>query len=162
MVIGDPYKFSILVEVIEEWNLDDTFHNGILLFSIDGNFFPKEIVTTTLKREVRFLHEKLMNPAVNEKIFEMQTNRAFSEIYNITFPEDFLADNDYSFDITPESFSDRDCFVFAVSNGRDVRIMAASLDYIVSESRHDLQNAEIIETSLSLEELKEMASKLAL
>ena len=34
MIIGDPYKFAILSGVINEWNIDDTFCNGVLL-----NFF---------------------------------------------------------------------------------------------------------------------------
>lgn len=160
MIIGDPYKFSLLIERIDAWNVDRTFSNGVLLFSIDGNYFPKEIMTIELKGELRHLKEKLLNPVVNEKIFSMQTKQAFTEIYNITFPEDIDEYNDYSFDISPEAFSDKDCFVFVVSNGGKVRIMAAYLEYILSESRHNLQNAKIIETVISTEELEKIILEL--
>lgn len=160
MIIGDPYKFSFFIEVIDEWNIDETFLNGVLLFSIDGNYFPKEITTTTLKGELRFLKEKLLNPAVNKKIFAMQTKQAFAEIYNRTFPEDINVHNDYSYDISPHSFSDNGYFTFLVSNGDKVRIMASYLEYILSESRHNLQKADILETMITAEELKEMILKL--
>ena len=94
MIIGDPYKFSLFIEVVDAWNIDETFCNGVLLFSIDGNYFPKEITTTALKGELWFLKEKLLNPVVNEKIFAMETKQAFTEIYNISFPEDIDVYND--------------------------------------------------------------------
>lgn len=161
MIIGDPYKFSLLIEMIDAWNIDETFCNGVLLFSIDGNYFPKEITTTALKGELRHLREKLLNPVVNEKIFDMQTTQAFAEIHNIVFPEDINVYNDYSYDISPESFLDNDYFTFFVSNGDKVRIIAAYLEeYIMSESRYNLQNANILETIITIEELKEMILKL--
>jgi hypothetical protein len=40
----------------------------------------------------------------------MQKNKAFAEIYNMTFPKDIDVDNDYRFDITPQSFADNDCY----------------------------------------------------
>ncbi len=37
MIVGDPYRFAIDMQKIEEWNYceDNTFLNGVLLFSID-------------------------------------------------------------------------------------------------------------------------------
>ena len=29
MILGNPYKFAVLSGVINEWNLDDTFGNGV-------------------------------------------------------------------------------------------------------------------------------------
>ncbi len=45
MIIGDPYKFAILSGVINEWNIDNTFCNGVLLFCVNGDIYPKEVVT---------------------------------------------------------------------------------------------------------------------
>lgn len=41
MIVGDPYRFAIDMQKIEEWNYceDNTFLNGVLLFFIDGTIF---------------------------------------------------------------------------------------------------------------------------
>ena len=160
MILGYPYKFSVFISTIKEWNIDNEFCNGVLLFCIDGNIFPKKIVTATLKCEIQLLKEKLRNLITNERLYNMQRDKAFAEIYNITFPEDISIDNDYRFDITPESFADENCYVFAVSNGKEVRIMATKLNYIVEESRHELSNVDISETFIEIEDLNQIISQL--
>lgn len=160
MILGNPYKFSVFISTIKEWNIDNEFCNGVLLFCIEGNIFPKKIVTATLKYEIQLLKEKLRNLIINERLYNMQRDKAFSEIYNITFPEDISIDNDYRFDITPESFADENCYVFAVSNGKEVRIMATKLNYIVEESRHELSNIDISETFIEIEDLNQIISQL--
>ncbi|ERI79618.1 hypothetical protein CRH03_10720 [Clostridium sp. HMb25] len=160
MILGNPYKFSVFISTIKEWNIDNEFCNGVLLFCIDGNIFPKKIVTATLKCEIQLLKEKLRNLITNERLYNMQRDKAFAEIYNITFPEDISIDNDYRFDITPESFADENCYVFAVSNGKEVRIMATKLNYIVEESRHELSNVDISETFIEIEDLNQIISQL--
>ncbi len=90
----------------------------------------------------------------------MQKDKAFVEIYNITFPEDVDIDNDYRFDVSPQSFSDSDCYVFAISNGEQVRIMAAKLNYIIKNSRHELKNLDISEAFITINELKKIISEL--
>ena len=160
MILGNPYKFSVFISTIKEWNIDNEFCNGVLLFCIDGNIFPKKIVTAPLKCEIQLLKEKLRNLITNERLYNMQRDKAFAEIYNITFPEDISIDNDYRFDITPESFADENCYVFAVSNGKEVRIMATKLNYIVEESRHELSNVDISETFIEIEDLNQIISQL--
>lgn len=160
MILGNPYKFSVFISTIKEWNIDNEFCNGVLLFCIEGNIFPKKIVTATLKYEIQLLKEKLRNLITNERLYNIQRDKAFAEIYNITFPEDISIDNDYRFDITPESFADENCYVFAVSNGKKVRIMATKLNYIVEESRHELSNVDISETFIEIEDLNQIISQL--
>ena len=160
MIIGDPYKFAIITGSINEWNVDDTFCNGVLLMCVNGNLFPKEIVTATLKIDIQFLKKKLMNITVDEELYNMQKDKAFAEIYNITFPEDFEVDNDYRFDISTSSLADNNCFVFAVSNGEQVRIIADKLNYIIEESRHDLDNINVSEAFVMLDELDAIIEKL--
>ena len=160
MILGNPYKFSVFISTIKEWNIDNEFCNGVLLFCIDGDIFPKKIVTATIKCEIQLLKEKLRNLITNERLYNMQRDKAFAEIYNITFPEDISIDNDYRFDITPESFADENCYVFAVSNGKEVRIMATKLNYIVEESRHELSNVDISETFIEIEDLNQIISQL--
>jgi len=160
MILGNPYNFSVFIKTIKEWNIGDEFCLGVLLFCIDGNIFPKEIVTATLRCEIPPLKEKLKNLVTNERLYNLQKDKAFVEIYNITIPEDISIDNDYCFDITPESFEDENCYVFAVSNGNEVRIMAAKLNYNVKESRHELNNIEISETFMAIDELNKILSQL--
>ncbi|WP_117406010.1 Imm42 family immunity protein [Acetivibrio clariflavus] len=31
MILGDPYKFSIIIDAVNEWNVDDAFDNGCLM-----------------------------------------------------------------------------------------------------------------------------------
>ena len=63
MILGNPYKFSVFISTIKEWNIDNEFCNGVLLFCIEGNIFPKKIVTATLKYEIQLLKEKLLMKA---------------------------------------------------------------------------------------------------
>ncbi|MBW4846121.1 MULTISPECIES: Imm42 family immunity protein [unclassified Lacrimispora] len=102
MILGDPYKFSIIIDTIKEWNIDDAFCNGVLIFCVDGNLFPKEIVTATFKGEVQLLKKNFKYLTVDEDLYNMQKDKAFVEIYNITFPEDVDIDNDYRFDVINE------------------------------------------------------------
>ena len=160
MLLGNPYKFAVITKTIKEWNVDKTFCNGVLLFCVDGNIFPKEVLTATLNSELNPLKEKLENIAINVEIFNMEKEAAFKQIYNVTFPEDINLDNDYQFDITPLSFPEDNCYIFAVSDGTQVRILAAKLKYIKEKSRHMLKNININEVFISAQELKEIAKAL--
>lgn len=168
MIIGNPYKFSIFVQEIKEWNPEGTsFRNGVLLFSIDGELFPKQVTTATLSSETGLLKELLMNVDINKKLFNMRKEDAFIEMYNITFPrwdpdmkDDEVVYNDYRYFLTPTSFSDLGYHVYAVSDGTKVRILAAKLNYIVEESIHDLSELEISETIITKDELKQINDKL--
>jgi len=160
MVIGNPYKFSIIANVIKEWNVEGTlFHNGVLLFCIDGELFPKKVVATTLNSEIHPLKEILTNLTVNEELFNMEKGTAFIEMYNSTFPEwdkDNDVSNDYRYYISTQTLGNFHCCVFAVSDGEQIRIMAAKLDYVIEESRHDLNNMKISETIITNSELMEI------
>lgn len=158
MILGNPYKFAIFLQMIKEWNIDKTFCNGVLLFSVNGIIFPNQILTASLNCEISLLKENLNNIAVNVDIFNMKKENAYRYIYNRTFPENMNLDNDYQFDITPLSFLEDSCYIFAVSNGIQVRVLAAKLEYNKKESRHKIKN--IYEAFISVEEVKEIAKNL--
>ena len=160
MILGDPYKFAIIIKIIKEWNIGEAFGNGVLLFCVDGSIFPKEIFTASLNSEINPLKEKLKNIAANNEIFKMEKEAAFKKIYNITFPEDVDLDNDYQFDITPLSFPEDNSYIFAVSDGARIRILASKLKYIREESRHKLKNINVYEAFISMEEMKEIVKEL--
>lgn len=160
MVLGNPYSFSILIETVKEWNIDNTFCNGILVFCADGIYYPSQIITAALKCEIRPLIQGLKNITVDAKLYSVKKNEAFAEIYNITFPSNWDTDNNSIFNISPLSFSDVDCYAFAVSNGKMIRIMLSNLNYIKAESRHDLKNNEVQEVYITIEELNKIIAGL--
>ncbi len=160
MLLGDPYRFAVLAEVIPVWNVDETFGNGVLLLAVDGQFFPREIVTAPLKGELYWLQEKLQHLSVEEALYQLPKAQAFAAIYALTFPEDRALDNDYRFDLTPDSLADQGCFVFAVASGDKVRILAAALAYDAGRSRYELEQALISEAFLSAGEIAEIAAGL--
>ena len=160
MIIGDPYEFAILSGVINEWNMDDTFCNGVLLFCVNGDIYPKEVATATLRCEIEYLKQKLRNLTTDKRLYILPPQQAFAEIYGITFPEDMDSDNEDCFDITPASLSDHNCFVFAVCDGVNIRILASELAYERENSRHRLENIIISETFLTVSELREIIAVL--
>lgn len=170
MIIGNPYQFSIFTRVIKEWNTDESsFRNGVLLFCIDGELFPKQVITATLNHEIPSLREKLMSIAIEVELCEMEKEKAFIEMYNTTFPkwnpeQDNEGDicNDYRYFLSPTILSDFDCHVYAVSDGKQIRIMASKLNYILEESTHNLNGLEISETFITYDELNEIIHGLSI
>lgn len=161
MIIGNPDCFAVIVDIVECWNADKSFQNGILFFAISGEIFPKEIQSATLSCEFHELIDSLKNIPVNKKIFSMPTNKAYCEICNLVYAEDWDTDNDYRYIISTPSFSDNDYLVFAVSNGEKIRILASKPDYCKEESVYILEGAEITETLIDISELNDMIKKLS-
>lgn len=161
MILGNPDQFAIIMKTVEAWNRDEAFCNGVLLFCVDGNIFPKKVLNATLNSEINPLKKQLGNNGIDNTIFQMKKEEAFRRIYDITFPEDWNGDNDYQFDITPFSFSDKNYYIFAVSNGIQVRILAAKLKYNKKISRHILKKAAISEAFISVREMEEIAKALS-
>lgn len=80
MILGDPYKFAILSGMIDEWNIDHVFCNGILLFCVDGDIYPKEIVTATLRCEIESLKQKLRNFTIDKQLYALPPQQAFVSV----------------------------------------------------------------------------------
>jgi hypothetical protein len=161
-IIGNPYKFSIIVGDVKEWNIENApFFNGIMLFLINGELFPpKNILNVTLPCQINWLKKKLKNIPINKKVYNMEKEKAFIEIYDIRFPENIDIDEKYEYDISPTEFSDRNYYVFAVRNSNKIRILASKLKNIKKYSRHDLNKIDIIETFITNDELNEIIIKL--
>ncbi len=162
MIIGDPDIFAIVADVVESWNSDKSFNNGLLFLSINGVFFPKEIIDSTLNTEVYELIKNLENIKENINLFQMSKEEAFVYIYKLIFPEDYNVDSDYSYNITPFVLWDNSYYVFMVSKDGENRILASKLQYLKEECVHNLQELEVIETYISAEKLQEMLEKLKL
>lgn len=160
MILGNPYKFAILIDPIDSWNADDTFCNGLLFLCVNGDIYPKKIETATLRYEIELLTQNLSNLTTDHWLYDLSPQQAFIEIYNITFPENIDVENDYRFDISPTSLSDNNYFLFAVCNGVNVRILASKLEYELENSRHKLQDISVNEAIIPVAELKEIISSL--
>lgn len=161
MIIGNPYKFAVCVQKINEWNSDNSGTNGVFLFFIDGFIIPAEIENVDIEREIDILIKELLNISEDKSIFEMDKNEAVEKMYHITFPSDIDCDNDYRFHITPDEIADRDFFIFVVSNKDKVRFLATSrLKYDIEESMHLFENMKVYESIITYEELKELVVKL--
>ena len=164
MILGDPAQFAIMFEIVNKWNIDSSFSNGILTFFINGKIYPKgEAINVTLNFEIPNMKRNMSNICVDAQIFELPKYEAFIKIYSLRFPDDWDIAEDYRFDISPIAFSDNNCLIFAVSNGNMVRVLATSnLEYIVAESKYDLENIEIGETYITIDEWNDILSKLAI
>ncbi|SDE40050.1 Imm42 family immunity protein [Riemerella columbipharyngis] len=58
MIVGDPYKFAIIVEYMPAWNIGDIWHNGVMLLSINGELFLliNILYVITFPFLLRYLH----------------------------------------------------------------------------------------------------------
>jgi len=148
---------------MREWS-DDTYQSGVFLLCIDGSLFPKEIFTSTLTIDIITLKRNLSTIVRNEKLFNMPKEEAFIKMYHITFPSweeiDNGADQNYQYYMSPPGIEDFHSTAFAVSNGKQVRIMASNLNYNEKESTCDLSEINIKEAFISHEELNELVIKL--
>ena len=160
MIVGEPNLFSIFVEVVGEWNCDNSFNNGLLFVNINETIFPDKIIEATLNTELCELIQNFENVKENMDIFSMEKDKAFEYIYKLTFPDSYDVDNDYSYNVTPFVLWDNNYFVFMVSNRNKIRILASKLQYIIEESVHNLQELEVEETYISVEKLQGMIKKL--
>jgi len=166
VLIGNPYQLAFLVEVVAYWNQNGVspFYNGILLICVDGEMYPKQLNTATLSVDIPCLESVLTNVAIDEKLFNLDKDTAYKKMHKATFPSwrdiERGVDNDYQYDLSPQSFSDCDCIAFVVSNGEQVRILVAQLYYDREESAYDIENIDISEAYVTLSEIKEIVSEL--
>ena len=49
MIIGDPYKFAVIIERVKDWNTTVDLNNGYFSLCVDGEIFPKYIINALLK-----------------------------------------------------------------------------------------------------------------
>ena len=154
MVIGDPYGFAIITQEISDWNPEGTaFHNGVLMICVNGTFFPKEIVTSTLGMEIYQLVNDLQSISCCSRLFTLPKNEAFAEIYDMSYPTNWEVYNNYDYNVTPESLCDQNCFVFLIFYQKKIRFLAANPLYNIAESKHNLSDLSISEAIISQDEI---------
>ena len=133
MVIGNPNKFSIIVDVIPEWS-SDGFVAGLFYISIGGFLFPDNIVNTTLNGELYSFFKNssssLLTRPVNVELFGEKKLIAYKKLYSLAFPDfgdddgNFI-ENNYLYFCDFKELQNHGCYIFSVSDGKNIRILGA-------------------------------------
>lgn len=168
MFFGDPYRFAIFAECIPDWNPPSgSFYNGLFYYSIDGNFFPQDLRTATLCVDVNTLLDPanaLYTPPVNAEVFAMPAPDAFKYLYSLAWPES-TAEEEYPegdpvYRADTENISESGASVFAVSDGKMVRILAARTQRLVQKKDSD-RYEWVDEKALNIAEITLASSEIA-
>lgn len=155
MVIGDPYKFSILFDRVKSWNVSLNDNNGFFGVSIDGKMFPDMVINAIIPVSLFELKNSLSGIPVNEEIYNLETNDAFKALYNLVYPknDDY---NDYRYELATADLTDNNNLIFAVCGKEKVKIFAAKLEYDIEESCHIFNESALREVILDKSEVNQI------
>lgn len=147
VVVGDPFRFAIIYETVECWNSNETFHNGLLFFSINSKLYPYSVddFSSTLASEIPMLVDSLKNIVVNKEMYNLKIVDAYTKLYNAAFPDDYDLPYEQRYFISPPTMAQFGYYIFAVTNSKKVRILASKLKYDKKNSTHKLNNIKIRE-----------------
>ncbi len=163
MVIGDPNKFSFIIDIVEDWS-SNGFVAGFFYITISGEIFPRELVNTTLNSDLYlFFNNKessLLTHPVDIDLFKKNKVDAYKAMYYLTYPQDTDCVNNYIYSCQLKEIEDFDYYIFSVSDGESIRILGAKIDdNILNDELTDLE--EIIhEVYLSKKEINSLTYRL--
>lgn len=159
MVIGDPYKFSILFDRVKSWNVSLNDNNGFLGVSIDGKMFPDMVINAIIPVSLLEIKNSLSSIPLNEKIYNLGTNDAFKALYNLVYPpnDDY---NDYRYELATSDLTDNNNLVFAVAGKEKVKIFAAELKYDIEESCHIFDESALRTVVLDKSEVSQIIKEI--
>jgi hypothetical protein len=180
MVIGDPYKFAFIIDLVPDWNSIESkeFVQGVFFMSIDGVLYPKKIITTTLSSDLWYMfgphgpHNAFLTLPANTDIFNLEKELAFIELYKITYPcvlhddnrdslSESMARNNYTYLGATTEITDNWSYVFVVRSNEKIRILGAE---IVKKRKHGeisyFVSNQVKECFISSIELRKLVRKL--
>ena len=160
MIIGDPYKFAVIFDIVNDWNLTLDDNNGSFSLCVDGKLFPKRIINAVIKTSLRDVLDTLKNIPEDEALFSVNTESAFETLYNRVFPSDYETDNDYRYLLSPYALTDEGCFLFAVKNNGRIYIMGSELEYDIDNSRHIFHSIFVSQIELTEEYVSDLICRL--
>lgn len=142
MVAGNPDKFAIIMEKVDDW-CKDGFVNGLLYVYVSGEVFPKEYRRTPISTDLRGVQNyAFIKPPVDERLFALSDLALFDEIRRLRYPAqcagDNEADEEYRFDIELNELADAGYELFAVSDGTNIRVL---IGYWVDLENFELMNS---------------------
>lgn len=161
MIIGDPYKFAVMFDVVKEWCAGSTEDNGHFAFCVDGKMLPGRIINSVTDVALAKVYDKLKNAPEDAGLFDMDADEAFERIYDLVYPSlESNRDNDYRFELAPVEVIDEGYNIFLVRKGSEIRVLGARQDYDREQSRCIFEGIEIAEAVIDEEQREEMLSRI--
>ncbi len=161
MIIGDPYKFAVMFDKVNDWILSDSYDNGHFALCLDGKMIPDHLINAVISTSLYNVLSVLKNIPDNKELFFQGKEQLFSSIYDMAYPSDFEYENDYRYVLSPTVITDESCFVFVVRNNDMIRIIGSSeREYDSYESHHILDNAVITEVTLNKHEIDNIINQI--
>lgn len=159
MIIGDPYKFAFWIDIVPEWNDDDsTWINGIFSLCINGKIYPC-VATSTLNSEVPILLDgwyRYSMPCENEALFQASKMNAVKNLLEITFPAN--GSEDYRYKLSTPTIEDNDVYSFVLAHNDEVRILVVTASY--DNNSLEIYETKIDEITIRKSEMRSMISEL--
>lgn len=167
MLFGDPYRFAIWIEHVPQWG--DSIKNGFFYFFLNGNMYPNDIRTSTLfvdYTDVVDPENALVAMPYDEEIFNASTDKAFTYLYEMSYPEstpdDEYPDGICKFKASPTIILESGACFFAVSDKDFVRVLGGKVSELVDcgERRiwNDIEHPVIEDIILTKKEVNEIIS----
>lgn len=159
MVIGDPYKFSVLFDRVKSWNVSINDDNGFFGVSIDGKIFPDMVINAIIPVSLLEIKNSLNSIPINEDIYNLGTSDAFKALYNLVYPQsdDY---NDYRYELATADLTDHNNLVFAVAGKEKVKIFAAELKYDIKKSCHIFDESALQTAVLDKSEVSQIIKEI--
>jgi len=162
MLIGTPYKFSIFIQILGEFELSNSSSiTGMLFIGISdyGKIFPDQLVKVNLHQEVFQLKEKLMNIPMNNELYDMNGENI---VQTLQRSDKYKKDSRYH--IFNMSCDNIQYHVFAVSDSYNTKLFGVKatgrFDKTKNEVTFDDANLEISEHTINNGVLLEMIEQL--
>ena len=110
MIVGNPDKFSIYFDIVEEWS-NQSFTEGVFLYVVECKFYPREIPKESSSlsvclNELKGMINKLENYSLeNEMYFNLPKEEAYKKLSSRRFVpyEEYLLTGkkeDYTYSIS--------------------------------------------------------------
>lgn len=161
MIIGDPYKFAVIFDRVNEWNDALADDNGFFALCIDGKMFPNIVINACVFSSVYDVVDSLNSIPVNEEIYEMNKEKALMSLYELVYPDfDNDYDNDYRYLLSTPDLTDLRYLVFAVEGKGKIKLLATKTEYDFEEERDIFDNSEITEIILEKDEINKIIRQL--
>lgn len=163
MIIGNPYKFAIIVERIPEWNKSDVEDNAHFAFCIDGQVLPKYIINSPYIIALKNALKALKNEPRKEVLLNDWIKEAYETIYHRVYPNEEIIDDWNAlfslYDELSDDLVDGSFYIFTVKRENKTVIMA--VEYVVDfETQCDILDDKVITTELSEDEVNSIVKNI--
>lgn len=162
MIVGDPYKFSVMVDRVKEWNVTEEDKNGYLNLAINGILVSYETINANLLTALYDIKEALKKIPFNDHIFSLKSVNAINELYELVYPSDEKVDNEYDYLLSVTELVDAGIFVFAVKQNNEIRIISGKGKYDFENSNRIFNSSEINEIIINNIELDQIIREIEL